>query len=68
LQSDELLAYRYDGFWQAMDTFKDRQALEQLYSDGDAPWEVWKRQEQPGSTSTSAPIELRVPNRSRLAR
>ncbi|HEY1308752.1 MAG TPA: sugar phosphate nucleotidyltransferase [Vicinamibacterales bacterium] len=43
LQRDELMAYRYDGFWQAMDTFKDRQALEQRYSSGDAPWEVWKR-------------------------
>ena len=41
LQRDELLAYRYDGFWQAMDTFKDRQGLEQRYSAGDAPWEVW---------------------------
>ena len=39
---DELRAYRYDGFWQAMDTFKDRQRLEQLYAEGHAPWEVWK--------------------------
>jgi glucose-1-phosphate cytidylyltransferase len=39
---DQLLAYTYNGFWQAMDTFKDRQRLEQLYADGIAPWEVWK--------------------------
>lgn len=39
---DQLLAYRYDGFWQAVDTFKDRQKLEQMYADGAAPWEVWK--------------------------
>jgi glucose-1-phosphate cytidylyltransferase len=39
---DELLAYQYDGFWQAMDTFKDRQALEELYADGNAPWELSK--------------------------
>ena len=39
---DQLLAYRYDGFWQALDTFKDRQRLEQLYADGAAPWEMWK--------------------------
>jgi glucose-1-phosphate cytidylyltransferase len=39
---DELLAYQYDGFWQAMDTFKDRQRLEELYSDGNAPWELSK--------------------------
>ena len=39
---DQLVAYPHDGFWQAMDTFKDRQRLEQLYEDGSAPWEVWK--------------------------
>jgi glucose-1-phosphate cytidylyltransferase len=37
-----LLAYRYEGFWQAMDTFKDRQALEERHKLGDAPWQVWK--------------------------
>ena len=38
-----LLGYRYDGFWRTMDTFKDKQALDDLYSAGQAPWEVWKR-------------------------
>jgi glucose-1-phosphate cytidylyltransferase len=38
-----LLAEKYDGFWISMDTFKDRQLLEDLYSRGDAPWELWKR-------------------------
>jgi glucose-1-phosphate cytidylyltransferase len=42
MHQDQLVAYRYDGFWQAMDTFKDRQKLEQLYSTGNAPWELWK--------------------------
>src|ERR1043166_8823880 len=41
--SDQLVAYQNDGFWQAMDTFKDRQRLEQLDSAGNAPWERWKR-------------------------
>jgi glucose-1-phosphate cytidylyltransferase len=36
-----LLAYRYDGFWLAMDTFKDRQRLEELHGQGNAPWQVW---------------------------
>lgn len=35
-------AYTYAGFWTAMDTFKDRQALEVRYQREDAPWEVWK--------------------------
>ena len=38
-----LVAYEYDGFWTAMDTFKDRQQLEDIYARGDAPWEVWHK-------------------------
>ncbi len=40
----KLLAYPYDGFWACMDTFKDKQLLEDLYSRGQVPWEVWKPQ------------------------
>lgn len=39
----KLLAYPYDGFWACMDTFKEKQMLEDLYSRGETPWEVWKR-------------------------
>jgi glucose-1-phosphate cytidylyltransferase len=38
----QLIAYKYDGFWGCMDTFKDKQHLEELYTQGNAPWEVWK--------------------------
>jgi len=37
-----LAGYRHDGFWMPMDTFKDKQLLEDMYSRGEAPWEVWK--------------------------
>ena len=37
----QLTAYKYDGFWMSMDTFKDRQQLEDIYARGQAPWEVW---------------------------
>lgn len=43
LEKEQLIAYRYDGFWGCMDTFKDKQYLEELYTRGDAPWELWKR-------------------------
>ena len=33
---------RYDGFWQCMDTFRDKQILDELEASGDAPWRVWK--------------------------
>lgn len=36
-----LMAYKYSGFWQCMDTFKDKQHLEEL-SQTIAPWKVWK--------------------------
>ncbi|MEZ4456870.1 MAG: hypothetical protein R2882_10025 [Gemmatimonadales bacterium] len=36
-----LHAYRYDGFWVAMDTFKDRQRLEELVNRGNPPWAIW---------------------------
>jgi glucose-1-phosphate cytidylyltransferase len=36
-----LRAYQYDGFWMSMDTFKDRQQLEEIYARGHAPWQVW---------------------------
>jgi glucose-1-phosphate cytidylyltransferase len=38
---ERLRAYEYDGFWMSMDTFKDRQQLEDIYARGKAPWEVW---------------------------
>ena len=38
-----LMGYRHEGFWATMDTFKDKQALDQMYARGDAPWELWKR-------------------------
>jgi glucose-1-phosphate cytidylyltransferase len=37
-----LLAYKYTGFWQCMDTFKDKQRLEEL-DQTSAPWKVWQR-------------------------
>ncbi len=36
-------AYRHEGFWASMETFKDRQELEELYVRGEAPWAVWAR-------------------------
>ena len=38
----ELIAYKYAGFWGSMDTFKDKQQLDDIYSRGEAPWEVWR--------------------------
>jgi glucose-1-phosphate cytidylyltransferase len=42
IKEEQLIAYRHDGFWACMDTFKERQYLEQLYAGGQAPWMVWQ--------------------------
>ena len=38
----QLIAYRYDGFWACMDTFKDKQVLDDMHARGNAIWQVWK--------------------------
>jgi glucose-1-phosphate cytidylyltransferase len=42
IHEKRLVAYEYDGFFQAMDTFKDLQFIEGLLVSGHAPWEIWK--------------------------
>jgi glucose-1-phosphate cytidylyltransferase len=37
----QLSAYRHSGFWQAMDTMRDKNLLEELWSGGAAPWKIW---------------------------
>ena len=43
IERRKLHSYRYDGFWQCMDTFKDKQRLDELMERDAAPWQVWKR-------------------------
>lgn len=37
----ELVAFRHDGFWQPMDTLRDKLHLEELWNTGRAPWKLW---------------------------
>lgn len=37
----ELMAFRHEGFWQPMDTIRDRELLESLWATGNAPWKIW---------------------------
>ena len=37
----ELLAFAHDGFWQPMDTMREKQQLEELWATGQAPWRTW---------------------------
>jgi glucose-1-phosphate cytidylyltransferase len=37
----QLMAFRHEGFWQPMDTLREKRHLEELWSSGRAPWKVW---------------------------
>ncbi|HEX7953951.1 MAG TPA: glucose-1-phosphate cytidylyltransferase, partial [Burkholderiales bacterium] len=37
----QLQAFRHAGFWQPMDTMRDKTLLEGLWASGNAPWKVW---------------------------
>ncbi|MGI6245088.1 MAG: glucose-1-phosphate cytidylyltransferase [Pseudochelatococcus sp.] len=41
LAMGQLAAYEHDGFWQSMDTIRDRNYLEELWRSGEAPWKIW---------------------------
>lgn len=39
----QLMAYRHEGFWAAMDTLRDKHTLQKLWDSGDRPWAVWEK-------------------------
>jgi glucose-1-phosphate cytidylyltransferase len=41
-EEKQLVAYRHEGFWQCMDTLRDKRQLEAAWKSGDAPWKIWK--------------------------
>jgi glucose-1-phosphate cytidylyltransferase len=52
----QLLAYPYDGFWRNMDTFKDKQQLDELLEAGVAPWQVWLRSNGRADPGAQQPV------------
>ena len=38
----QLMAYRHDGFWQPMDTYREFQMLNEMWDSGQAPWKMWE--------------------------
>jgi len=41
-EDEQLMAYKHSGFWQPMDTLRDKNHLQQLWDDGNAPWKIWE--------------------------
>lgn len=48
IKHEKLVSFKHDGFWASMDTFKDKQTLDDLYSKGNPPWEVWSKKSKNG--------------------
>ena len=42
VNADELMAFKHQGFWQAMDTLREKNYLEELWMKGNAPWKTWQ--------------------------
>ena len=40
-QAGQLMAFPHGGFWQPMDTLREKNLLEELWASGAAPWKVW---------------------------
>ena len=38
----QLMAYKHPGFWQCMDTMRDKQILDEMWESGEAPWKIWE--------------------------
>jgi glucose-1-phosphate cytidylyltransferase len=64
----KLSAHDYEGFWRCLDTFKDLQALETLYAQGTAPWEVWQNPTRRDGPPARSLALGRAPQRRRLRR
>ena len=44
VNENQLSAYKHNGFWQNMDTLRDKIYLEDLWAKGNAPWKIWDQQ------------------------
>jgi len=36
------MAYKHTGFWQCMDTVREKEQLEKMWNNNNAPWKIWK--------------------------
>ncbi len=54
IQQEKLAAYKYRGFWGCMDTFKEKQRLDDMVDRGETPWELWKDDDDASTTAGAA--------------
>jgi len=53
IRAKKLTAYRYDGFWACMDTFKEKMMLDDMVNSGKAKWQVWSNPAQQAAQTSS---------------
>ena len=62
IEAGKLFTYKHDGFWACMDTFKEKQQLDDLVLAGSPPWQVWDNQdsdaEPPQSTVRAGKFKI----------
>jgi len=46
IKKQKLVTWEHKGFWMSMDTFKDKKTVDDIYEQGNPPWEVWKTTEE----------------------
>jgi glucose-1-phosphate cytidylyltransferase len=52
IEKEQLVSWEHAGFWASMDTFKDKKTIDDIYDQGNPPWEVWKQEERNGRKIT----------------
>lgn len=60
-----LATLRYDGFWGCMDTFKEKQQLDEMYERGETPWAVWRNGQPDAPGPACSPWFSDLPDRPR---
>lgn len=52
IEKKALVSWEHEGFWASMDTFKDKKSIDDIYSEGNPPWEVWNKDHRNGKQIT----------------
>jgi glucose-1-phosphate cytidylyltransferase len=62
IDRDQLAVYRHHGYWQSMDTLRDKTVLQELWDRGDPPWCVWDREPSiaVGKTPPLTPVPAKL--------
>ena len=56
IDQDQLAVYRHKGYWQSMDTLRDKMVLQELWDRGDPPWCVWDKEPSTPVGETAPPM------------